>query len=48
MDNRTGIIRFIGSGRVEIDFNHRYAGRTLVYDVKYIKEARQKTICPSP
>jgi len=38
VDNRTGIIRFIGSGRVQIDFNHRYAGRTLVYDVNILKK----------
>lgn len=33
IDNKRGIIRFIGSGRVQVDFNHRYAGKTIVYDV---------------
>ncbi len=37
IDNRKGTIRLIGSGRVQIDFNHRYAGRTLVYDVHVVK-----------
>ena len=29
LDERMGIVRFIGSGRVQVDFNHRYSGRTL-------------------
>lgn len=37
VDQRTGIIRFIGSGRVQVDFNHRFAGKTIVYDVNVIK-----------
>lgn len=37
LDNKKGIIRYIGSGRVQIDFNHRYAGRTIFYDVNVIK-----------
>jgi peptidylprolyl isomerase len=37
VDERTGVIRFIGSGRVQVDFNHRFAGRTIVYDVNVIK-----------
>ncbi|MGI0102108.1 MAG: FKBP-type peptidyl-prolyl cis-trans isomerase [Nitrosotalea sp.] len=37
LDDRTGIIRFIGSGRVQVDFNHRFAGRTILYDVNVIK-----------
>lgn len=38
MDERTGIVRYIGSGRVQLDFNHRFAGRTLTYDVNIIKK----------
>jgi peptidylprolyl isomerase len=38
LDDRIGIIRFIGSGRVQVDFNHKYAGRTLVYDANIIKK----------
>ena len=33
VDNKRGIIRYIGSGRVQIDYNHRFAGKTIVYDV---------------
>jgi peptidylprolyl isomerase len=38
LDDRMGIVRFIGSGRVQIDFNHKYAGRTLIYDANIIKK----------
>jgi peptidylprolyl isomerase len=38
IDNRTGIVRYVGSGRVQIDFNHRFAGRTLTYDVDIVKK----------
>lgn len=37
IEGRKGIVRFIGSGRVQVDFNHRYAGKTIVYDVKILK-----------
>jgi len=37
IDNKRGIIRLIGSGRVQIDYNHRYAGKTILYDVNVIK-----------
>jgi len=37
IDNKRGMIRFIGSGRVQIDYNHRYAGKTIIYDVNVIK-----------
>jgi peptidylprolyl isomerase len=37
IDDRKGIIRFVGSGRVQIDFNHRLAGRTLNYSVNILK-----------
>lgn len=38
IDDRIGIIRFIGSGRVQVDFNHKYAGRTLVYNANILKK----------
>jgi peptidylprolyl isomerase len=38
IDHRTGIVRYVGSGRVQIDFNHRFAGRTLTYDVDVVKK----------
>ena len=37
IDQKTGIIRFIGSGRVQIDYNHRFAGKTIIYDVNVLK-----------
>ncbi|MGI0060670.1 MAG: peptidylprolyl isomerase, partial [Nitrosotalea sp.] len=37
IDERTGIVRFIGSGRVQVDFNHRFAGKTIVYDLNVLK-----------
>jgi FKBP-type peptidyl-prolyl cis-trans isomerase SlyD len=38
LDDRTGIVRYIGSGRVQIDYNHRLASRVLVYDVNVVKK----------
>jgi len=43
IDNKRGIIRFIGSGRVQIDYNHRYAGKTILYDVNVIKSLDSET-----
>lgn len=37
VDGRNGIVRFIGSGRVQIDFNHKYAGKTIVYSVNVLR-----------
>lgn len=37
VDQKTGIVRFVGSGRVQVDFNHRLAGKTVVYDVNILK-----------
>ena len=37
IDDRRGFVRFIGSGRVQVDFNHRLAGKTLNYDVNVLK-----------
>jgi peptidylprolyl isomerase len=41
MDQRTGIVRFVGSGRVQMDFNHRLAGRTLAYQVEIIRKLQE-------
>lgn len=38
VDNRVGIVRFIGSGRAQVDFNHRLAGKSIVYDFEVIKK----------
>jgi len=37
IDQKTGIIRYIGSGRVQVDYNHRFAGKTILYDVNVLK-----------
>jgi peptidylprolyl isomerase len=37
IDQKKGIVRYIGSGRVQVDFNHRFAGKTILYDVKILK-----------
>jgi peptidylprolyl isomerase len=37
VDNRTGTVRFIGSGRVQVDFNHRLAGKNIVYELEVLK-----------
>lgn len=37
VDQKTGMVRFIGSGRVQVDFNHRFAGKTITYDVNILK-----------
>lgn len=38
VDNRVGIVRFIGSGRAQVDFNHRLAGKSIVYDFEVIRK----------
>ena len=38
VDNRVGIVRFIGSGRAQVDFNHRLAGKTIVYDFQVVRK----------
>lgn len=41
IDGKVGIIRFIGSGRVLIDYNHRLAGRTISYSLQILKKLEQ-------
>ncbi len=38
VENKIGIVRFVGSGRAQIDFNHRLAGKTLLYNVDIIRK----------
>jgi FKBP-type peptidyl-prolyl cis-trans isomerase SlyD len=38
MDNRVAVIRFIGSGRAQVDFNHRLAGKTLIYEIEALRK----------
>jgi len=37
IDGKVGIVRFLGSGRAQVDFNPRFAGRTLTYKLKVVK-----------
>jgi len=37
IDNRVGIVRFMGSGRAQVDFNHRLAGKSIIYDFEVLK-----------
>lgn len=38
VDNRVAVIRFIGSGRAQVDFNHRLAGKTLIYEIEALRK----------
>jgi peptidylprolyl isomerase len=38
LNQRKGTVRYIGSGRVQVDFNHKYAGRVLLYDINILKK----------
>ncbi len=38
IDNRVGIVRFVGSGRAQVDFNHRLAGKSITYDFEALKK----------
>jgi len=46
VDNRMGIVRSLESGRAIVDFNHKYAGKTLLYnvDIKEKVESRDAQI----
>ena len=36
-DGRPAVVRAVGAGRVQVDYNHPLAGRTLIYDVSVEK-----------
>ena len=40
VDGKNGIVRFIGAGRVQIDYNHRFAGKTIIYAINVLKELK--------
>jgi peptidylprolyl isomerase len=33
VDGKTAQVRSVGAGRVQVDYNHPFAGRTLIYDI---------------
>jgi len=37
IDGRPAIIRSVGAGRVQVDYNHRLAGRQIVYKLKVVE-----------
>lgn len=37
IDGRTAIVRSVGAGRVQLDFNHPLAGRKIIYRVRVLK-----------
>jgi peptidylprolyl isomerase len=46
-EGRTAVVRAVGAGRVQMDFNHPLAGRTLVYDVsidKVLEDENEKIL----
>ncbi len=42
IDRKPAIIRSVGAGRVQVDFNHPLSGKTLVYDLKVEKVLESK------
>ncbi len=46
-DGRPAVVRAVGAGRVQVDYNHPLAGRTLVYDVsieKVLEDEKEKIL----
>ncbi len=41
IDNKVGRVKLLASGRVHIDFNHKYSGKTIVYEVEVVKELKE-------
>ena len=37
VEDRKGTVRLIGSGRAQVDFNHRYAGKALTYQLEIVQ-----------
>ncbi len=42
IDNKIGVVRFIGSGRIQVDFNHKLAGKTLEYSVSILQKLEEE------
>ena len=46
-DGRPAVVRAVGAGRVQVDYNHPLAGRTLIYDVsieKVLEDDNEKVL----
>src|SRR5712692_9376178 len=47
LDGRPAIVRAVGAGRVQVDYNHPLAGRTLIYEVsieKVVEDDNEKVL----
>jgi len=47
LDGRPAVVRAVGAGRVQVDYNHPLAGRTLIYDVsieKVVEDDNEKVL----
>ena len=33
VDGKSALVRSVGAGRVQVDYNHPFAGKTLIYDI---------------
>src|SRR5213594_3048631 len=47
LDGRPAVVRAVGAGRVQVDYNHPLAGRTLIYDVsveKVLEDENEKIL----
>lgn len=47
LDGRAATVRAVGAGRVQVDYNHPLAGRTLIYDVsieKVVEDDNEKVL----
>ncbi|MGD0330842.1 MAG: FKBP-type peptidyl-prolyl cis-trans isomerase [Nitrososphaeria archaeon] len=40
LDNKICYVKLIGSGRVHVDFNHKLAGKTIIYEVEVLEELK--------
>jgi FKBP-type peptidyl-prolyl cis-trans isomerase SlyD len=47
LDGRPATVRAVGAGRVQVDYNHPLAGRTLIYDVsieRVVEDENEKVL----
>jgi len=48
IDGKTALVRSVGAGRVQVDYNHPFAGKTLMYDLtveKALEGEEEKIKC---
>lgn len=42
VEGQRALVRYVGSGRVQLDLNPRYAGKTIVYRFKVVKKLEEE------